>query len=66
MPKCIALNELTRDHFACSKFLKIEDNNTLIVQVEMQSDQLEEIREKWRTAQEYNKENDKRFDLLER
>jgi hypothetical protein len=32
----------------------------------MQSDQLEEIREKWRAAQEYNKENDKRFDSLER
>ena len=32
----------------------------------MQSDQLEEIREQWRAAQEYNKENDKKFDSLER
>ena len=32
----------------------------------MQSDQLEEIREQWRVAQEYNKENDKKFDSLER
>ena len=32
----------------------------------MQSDQLEEIREQWRAAQEYNKESDKKFDSLER
>ena len=31
----------------------------------MQSDQLDEIREKWRFAQEYNNEIDKRLDLLE-
>ena len=31
----------------------------------MQSDQLEEIREKWRFGQEYNDESDKRLDSLE-
>ena len=32
----------------------------------MQSDQLEEIREQWRAAQEYNKDSDRKFDSLER
>ena len=45
---------------------KLNDEHFAVNQVEMQSDQLEEIREKWRSTQEYNKESDKRFDSLER
>lgn len=45
---------------------KLNDEHFAVDQVEMQSDQLEEIREKWRSTQEYNKESDKRFDSLER
>ena len=32
----------------------------------MQSDQLEDIREKWRSAEDYNKDGDKKCDTLER